>query len=472
MNIFTKSLLSLAAVAVCTPAAFAGQFTTDGLQYSTLTDSTVCVKKYISGTDVVIPDSVADDEANKYEVVSIAAQAFRMANVNSVTVPPTVKTIEVFAFNRSKVKKVVLAEGVETLGYGTFAECSMLTDVNIPRSVKELGAVYPLIGMGGSVFSGCQSLEKIEIPETIKEIPQLTFATCYGLSEVILHDGLETIGERAFEECSNLFELNVPSSVTTIEHGAFNKAALVHPVVSWNVKVIPNSCFLWCYNIQSFDIKPGVEEIGKQAFADCGNFTEVRVPNTVEWIRSDAFQGNANVTTIYLGEGLRRLGNSSLAVWAPNEATNVPRWSLKDIYIAAPVPPYHEQNDDHIHVLADDFFFGGSEFTEELREQFYSEVTLHVPAESLEAYRNDAIWGNFKNIVGGYSAIGNITTDGNQDITFDNNVVTSKTAGIEVYNAAGASVAKTAGTTLNLEQLPAGIYVIRSGKTAIKAAVR
>ena len=71
---------------------------------------------------------------------------------------------------------------------------------------------------------------------------------------------------------------------------------------------------------------------------------------------------------------------------------------LEEIHIDSPVPPVHEQNDDHFDIVDDDFFFGGKEFKEELRKQFYSEVRLYVPESAVEAYREAPVWKNFTHI--------------------------------------------------------------------------
>lgn len=479
MKKLLPTVVLLAAATLTGSQASAEEFVIDGLRFATLSDSTVTVKKYVSGTDIVIPASITitenegeEESVTEYSVVSVSGQAFYNAQISSVTVPSTVTTIEQYAFWRSTLKKAELAEGVESIGFGTFKECQQLTEVSLPSTLKELGAVYSLFGMGGSAFNQCGSLVSIQIPASVREIPDMTFAECTSLSDIKLAEGLEKIGERAFEGCVNLTSISLPQSVETIERAAFNKSWIEHPVIKASTPVIPNSCFLWCYNMTGFTIEEGVVEVGRQSFADCGNITEIETPNSVEWIRTDAFQGNPAVTTIKLGSGLRRLGHSSLAVWAPDQATNTPHWSLKDIYIASPVPPYHEQNDEHYDLLEDDFFFGGKEFTDELKEQFFSEVTLHVPDEALEAYREDPIWGSFANIVGGYSAIGSVDSDSRGGITIENGIASSESNGIEVYNISGVRVRHTADNSISLRDLAPGIYIVRSGNSTAKAAIR
>ena len=471
MNTFTKSILGVAASALFAMPLQAASFTVGDLTYTTLDDATVSVTKYTGGSEVVIPDKVSDGE-NEYTVVSLGNKLFENKDVESVTLPSTLTKIGKRAFCRSvKLETIEIPEGVTEIGFSAFLGCTSLYDVKLPSTLVELGALDDLTGGTGWVFNGCTSLGRIEIPASLKELPDLTFVECVNLTEVILHDGLESIGERVFEKCKQLSEIEIPSTVTTIGRGAFQYSGLEHPVVPGNVKIIPNSCFLWCDAMTGFTIEEGVVEIGRQSFADT-KFEQIVVPNSVEWIRTDAFQGNGSVKTIELGEGVRRLGHACLAVWVPDQATNTPQWSLTDITIKSAVPPVHEPNDEHFDEVDDDFFFGGKEFKEELREKFYSEVKLYVPLEAIDAYKEAVIWKEFKNIIGLTSGVGNVEACSEAALSVNAGVVNSTVAGIEVYNASGERVAATSSETLDLCALGAGLYIVRSGEAAVKTIVR
>ncbi len=467
MNHFTRLSLTLSILTAGILPAAAATFTAGGLQYTTIDEATVAVKKYVEGSDIVVPSTVRDDDGNVYTVVAVNASAFGSAAVKSVSFPSTVTSLDYYAFNRSSVERVTFAEGLESIGYGAFSMCTSLSEVNLPASLKVLGAVWELAGWGGSAFAQCTSLTKITIPAGVTELPQLTFQGCTALTEVTLNEGLTTIGERVFEECTALKSLQLPSTVTTIERAAFMKTGLDNPVVPASIRIIPNSCYLWCGDMKSFTIEEGIVEVGKQAFADCA-LESVEVPASVEWIRTDAFQGNGNVKTIRLGSGLRRLGHSALAVWAPSMQANVPQWSLTDIYLESTVPPVHEQNDDHFDQLDDDFFFGGKEFTDELREKFYSEVKLHVPDAAVEAYRSADIWKEFKNINGSTDAVTDIVAP--CPLAVSGGVATAPGL-IEVYSVSGVRVAAGTGS-VDLGAIGGGVYIVKAGAETIKAVVR
>lgn len=320
-------MLPVALFALGTAAASADEFVVDGLRYSTLDDNTVTVKKYVEGTDIVIPAKVTDPETStEYSVVQVERQAFyNTTDVKTVSIPSSVKKIDTYAFWKCGAETVTIAEGLEGIGHAAFKECKNLKNINLPSTLTELGYMWDVTGNDGSVFVGCTALESIDIPGSVEHLPQLTFSECTNLKNVTLHEGTVSIGEHAFGSCSALQGVEMPMSVESWERGIFDKSGVVSHVIPGRIKIIPNSAFWYCKNMTSFTIEEGIEEVGKSSFADVGPITEIKVPNSVEWVRSDAFQGNGGVKKVYLGSGVRRMGHACLAVWVPDQATNTPR---------------------------------------------------------------------------------------------------------------------------------------------------
>lgn len=452
----SKHLIALSLLAGCGLTSMADSFTIDGLQYQTLTDSTAQVKKYTTGSDVVIPPTVTNGEIT-YEVVSVAAYAFRSAYVNSISVAGSVKEIEQYAFSRCQAVTISLDEGVENVGFGAFSNCTKLTSVKLPESLKVIGNTSPSTGFAGSAFTSCTALSEIAIPGSVGTLPQLTFQDCRALEKVTLGEGITTIDERAFENCTSLKSISLPSTLTTMNRGAFMSSGIESIKIPGAVKEIPNSAFLWCHSLMSFEIEEGVEIVGRQSFADSGPITEVKVPNSVTHINTDAFQGNSTVQTIHIGSGAVAIGHSALAVWAP-DVSNVPHWALTDIYVDAVNPPDYDYEEEHFDVLEPDLFFGESSFPAEKREEFFNSVKLHVPAESAQAYRDHYIWGQFA-YINDLSAIGSIGTD-------------EADAPVDIYTITGVKVGSATESTLNAGSLDSGIYIIRSAEKARKVIVR
>ena len=115
--------------------------------------------------------------------------------------------------SRELIRKVIIEEGVTTIGKYALYFCESLTSVIIPNSVTTIG---------WSAFSGCTGFTSIEIPASVTTIGESAFSSCWSLTSVIIHNSVTTIGESAFSGCSSLESVKIPGSVTTIDWAAFN----------------------------------------------------------------------------------------------------------------------------------------------------------------------------------------------------------------------------------------------------------
>ena len=135
--------------------------------------------------------------------------------------------------SRSSITSVIISDGVTSIGYGAFYDCSSLTSVTIPNSVTSIGyrafedcssLTSVTIGnsvtsIGSSAFSGCNSLpviDNIRYADTyLVEAVDKTF------SAYTIKDGTIWIGSSAFADCSSMTSVIIPNSVTSIGGGAF-----------------------------------------------------------------------------------------------------------------------------------------------------------------------------------------------------------------------------------------------------------
>ncbi len=101
---------------------------------------------------------------------------------------------------------------VTSIGRLAFNDCSGLTSVTIPDSVKSIG---------WCAFYGCSGLTSVTIPDGVTSIEYETFSDCSGLTSVTIPDGVTSIGEGAFEGCSGLTSVTIPDGVTSIARHAF-----------------------------------------------------------------------------------------------------------------------------------------------------------------------------------------------------------------------------------------------------------
>lgn len=125
-----------------------------------------------------------------------------------VVIPEGITTIGDNAFcSNIDVEEIVLPASLTKIGFGAFSGCDALKGLDIPRGVTELPP---------SMLNRCEALESVTIPDTVKIIRYEAFSGCSALTKVHLPEGLEEIGSAAFKSCSALTEIHIPASVRTI----------------------------------------------------------------------------------------------------------------------------------------------------------------------------------------------------------------------------------------------------------------
>ena len=166
------------------------------------------------------------------------------------------------------IKRIIIGDGITTIGSYAFYNCSTLTSVTIPNSVTEIG---------GSAFAGCSALTSVTIPNSVTTIGWTAFEYCSSLTSVTISNSVTEIGASAFGDCRSLTSVTIPNSVMTIGWAAFENCSALTSVT------IPNS----------------VTTIGDDAFEDCRSLTSVTIPNSVTYIGDRAFTNN-NAKIIWL----------------------------------------------------------------------------------------------------------------------------------------------------------------------------
>lgn len=96
------------------------------------------------------------------------------------------------------VKKVVIEEGVESIGKMAFSHCDNLESIEIPKSVTYIG---------WGAFNHCWSLTNIVIPDGVTVIEDSAFAQCINLKSVTIPAGIMYINPSAFFMCDCLEEV-------------------------------------------------------------------------------------------------------------------------------------------------------------------------------------------------------------------------------------------------------------------------
>ena len=166
---------------------------------------------------------------------------------------------------RTRIKTVIVENGVTSIGYCAFEDCSGLTSMVIPNSVTSIGSC---------AFRRCSSLESVIIPDSVTTIGHTVFSDCRSLTSVTIPNSVTSIGDYTFRRCSGLKSVTIPDSVTSIGHAAFAEcSSLTSAVLPDGLTNIKAGAFLGCEKMTSLWIGSNVASIGNNAFDNCKSLT-------------------------------------------------------------------------------------------------------------------------------------------------------------------------------------------------------
>ena len=319
--------------------AFSGEVEIDGIKYYIVTKARSAeIRANNYSGDIVIPSSVTY-EGVVCNVDKIGDNAFAdCTSLFSVEVPSSINSIGANAFrNCNKLTSIILPSSISTIGNYAFAGCTALNALIIPSSLNSIEE---------GTFCGCAGLTSLEIPSTITKIGQKAFKDCTGLTSVIIPSSITRIEDTTFYNCTKLTKVIIPSSVIYIGFMAFQN----------------------CTDLIYVNLPESIEYIGANAFAGSGLKT-MKLPSSISNIGKYTFAGCKSLTSLVLSSNINGIDMFAF--------TNCPE--LTDVYCYA--------------IKAPGVGFGafmGSEIN-------YS--TLHVPENSIEAYKNQDPWKDFKEII-------------------------------------------------------------------------
>lgn len=196
-------------------------------------------------------------EDGKYKVLTYYGED------EQVIVPQTINNkpitgVRQYGFYNTKLKNIILPDGLTSIDNRAFYYSKLLETVNIPNTVTTIGEY---------AFNYCEKLQNISIPESISTIAQYTFAYCYAFKNIIIPDSITTIGNYAFQNCTGLTNVTIGS----------------------NVSSIGSNGFYWCPNVLKYDFTrcTQIPTLGNASvFYSINSKCKIYVPDDLydEWI--------------------------------------------------------------------------------------------------------------------------------------------------------------------------------------------
>lgn len=147
----------------------------------------------------------------------------------------------------------------------------------------------------------------------ITAIGNNAFRDCSNLTSVVMPDSVKSIGISAFAQCKNLTDIKISSEIEEIGSSAFSNCALESIEIPNGLKFIESSTFYGC-NFTSIVIPNEVTVIEGSAFAKCTNLTYIIVPASIERIEQEAFSGCTNLTDVYYAGNQQQLMGVTIGI--------------------------------------------------------------------------------------------------------------------------------------------------------------
>ena len=414
---------------------------------------------------IAVPSSVNHGGVT-YAVTSVDKEAFyNQKGMHTVILPTSVETIDTSAFYKSSLANIVMPN-VKRIEYNAFC-LAPLAQVDLPSTLTYIGA---------KAFSLC-SIGEVDIPSGVEVLSKYAFID-NPITKITFHEGLREIGTAAFSP-EFVDSLVFPSSLQSIDlytyqyyfddgmeilceyvefkngedplyikdYCFYHFGNLKTLILSNNIVSIGRSCFEKS-GIENIIIPPLVNNIHWRCFADCDSLRNVVLPGNLTIIETAAFQNTPLLKEISLPASMTDIGSRA---FAHNANVN---GGLKVVNC------YSEQP----------FIILNNTFNAQ------DTIFVRVPCGKTAAYQSASGWNSYSNLVfeecvgieEHVSADFKVYPNPTDDVLFVELRGGAGIANVALYDLQGRVVGannhsplQDGTATLNVRNIPAGVYVLR-----------
>ncbi|MBO4919814.1 MAG: InlB B-repeat-containing protein, partial [Erysipelotrichaceae bacterium] len=241
--------------------------------------------------------------------------------------------------NAAKIKKVVISEGITSIGANAFTGCSGIADLRIPDSIRSIGK---------NAFKSCLGLRKVYVPGSIESIEGSAAADSpfFGCSNYMnLYTGIgEDSGSWAsfWNYNTGQHQIKTYYGYTRDDYSfwAFYDKTAKDVVIPYGVTMIPDEAYMGSTKLQYVSIPETVRSIGDYAFNECKNLITMNLPSNLEYLGEYAFWHCYSLTgSIIIPSGITQIRTKTFSncekiesVVIPASVTRIEFYAFEDCY--------------------------------------------------------------------------------------------------------------------------------------------
>lgn len=232
---------------------------------------------------------------------SIGAYAFDQSGIESFNLPATVTSIGMSCFAHcNSLKSFTFNENTTITAIAEYTFYSSgLESIEIPSSVTTINQ---------QAFRFCSSLKELTFKgeSNLERISLMAFDECSVLSNVKFPDSLKYIDASSFQNCSNaVVTVNGIKYVDNWAIGYDSTSYMTSLSFRTNTIGVAEQAFKNNIKIKEVVLNKEMKYIGEYAFYQCSYLTKVRGENSVEEIRSRAFYYCTRLTSFTLSKNVK-----------------------------------------------------------------------------------------------------------------------------------------------------------------------
>ena len=280
-------------------------------------------------------------------VTSVGFWAFaNCTKLSTVSLPEGITVVEDYAFYNTGLASVVLPNSVERVKQSAFRDCTALTRCDLGRGVKYIEQY---------ILQGCTALEHLRWSDCLETISGIILdnfdAATSEYKDIPLQDTIYFPPSfRSMNSIATGNMPNMPAFVWNARHPA--DGAMSSPlnigqthgyylkkiILGEDVESIPDY-LLYGQKMDTIILPEKVTRIGKHAFDACGNLKHIVIPDAVNYIGECAFRGCAKLEKIDLPTSVTSLGKGTFSACSklqrldlPSAMTEIPEQLLANCY--------------------------------------------------------------------------------------------------------------------------------------------